>query len=276
MGKDFSLRKALDVAREEERDDHVLLQLSGPQVDAVSSCPLQNGGSSRRTNQDARPSGGRPPQASVQDRAGTTLPACASSYCAAVNTSCLATPPARAGACYHSGSTRRWANSTASLARRRTCSRCGRRGHFAQVCRTTTESTGHQGTWTVTYTVTVLQVHEKVITIGLIHLSTRINGLTFTMLIDISSSTTSSTCHPPPTSKSSSKRNFSHIKLLPSNLVLQNYSEQAINNHCYFKAAVSYNVNCAPIPFYITDKCTSLLRLVAIRALKLFIGETLT
>ncbi|KAL1468105.1 hypothetical protein MTO96_041701 [Rhipicephalus appendiculatus] len=110
--------------------------------------------------------------------------------------------------------------------------------------RTTTESpTGHQGTSTVTNTVTVLQVDESVTTIGLLHLSVRIIGSIFNMLIDTGAAVSLLNVN-------DYKRNFSHIKLLPSHLVLQNYSEQAINNHGYFKATVSYNSNSATIPFY--------------------------
>ncbi|KAL1429766.1 hypothetical protein MTO96_015796 [Rhipicephalus appendiculatus] len=130
-------------------------------------------------------------------------------------------------------------------------------------------STGHQGTSMMTNTVTVLQVDETVTTIGL-HLPVRINGFIFNMLIDTGAAVSLLNVQ-------DYKRNFSHIKLLPSHLVLQNYSEQAINNHGYFKATVSYNGNCATIPFYFTDKGTSLLGLDAIRALKIIIrGETLT
>ncbi|XP_075750334.1 uncharacterized protein LOC142817155 [Rhipicephalus microplus] len=57
MGKDLTQQKAL-------------LQLLGLNVDAVSSRPIQDGGSARRAMQDARPNGSHPPQASVQDGAG--------------------------------------------------------------------------------------------------------------------------------------------------------------------------------------------------------------
>ncbi|KAL1446375.1 hypothetical protein MTO96_044607, partial [Rhipicephalus appendiculatus] len=270
MGKDFSAQKALDVAREEERVDRALLQLSGVQVDAVSSRPIQNGVSARRILHNARPNGGRPPQASPQDGAGGTSPACTSSPTGAADTSSPASPSARAGACYRCGSTAHWANSAACPARSRTCSRCGRRAHFARVCRTTTESsTGHQSTSTVSNTVTVLQVDETVTTFGL-HLPVRINGSTFNMLIDTGAAVSLLNVQ-------DYKRNYSHIKLLPSHLVLQNYSEQAINNHGYFKASVSYNGNWATIPFFVTDKGTSLLGLDAIRDLNIIIvGETLS
>ncbi|KAL1448317.1 hypothetical protein MTO96_044096 [Rhipicephalus appendiculatus] len=216
------------------------------------------------------PNGGRPPQASPQDGAGGTSSACTSSPTAAADTSSPASPPARAGACYRCGSTRHWANSAACPARSRTCSRCGRRGHFARVCRTTTESsTGHQSASMVTNTVTVLQVDETVTTFGL-HLPIRINGSIFNMLIDTGAAVFL-------LSVQDYKRNFAHIKLLPSHLALQNYSEQAIINHGYFKASVSYNGNCTKIPFFVTDKGTSLLGLDAIRDLKIIIvGETLS
>ncbi|KAL1479486.1 hypothetical protein MTO96_051804 [Rhipicephalus appendiculatus] len=267
MGKDFTVQKALDIAKEEERVDRALLQLSGVQVDAVSSRTVQDGGATRRILQNGGPNGGRPPQALPQDGAGETSSADTSSPTTAADTSSPASPLVRAGACYRCGSTRHWANSAACPARSRTCSRCGRRGHFARVCRTNTESpTGQQGTSTVTNTVTVLQVDNSVTTIGLLHLPARINGSILNMLIDTGAAVSLLNVQ-------DYKRNFSHIKLLPSHLVLQNYSEQAINNHGYFKAAVSFNGNCATIPFYVTERGTSLLGLDAIRALKIVITE---
>ncbi|KAL1472729.1 hypothetical protein MTO96_039145 [Rhipicephalus appendiculatus] len=149
MGKDFSVQKALDVAREEERVDRALLQLSGVQVDAVSSRPVQVSVSARRILHNAGPNGGRPLQISPQDGAGATSPACTSSPTGAADTSSPAPPSARAGACYRCGSSQHWADSAACPARSRTCSRCGRRGHFARVCRSTPESSaGRQGTST--------------------------------------------------------------------------------------------------------------------------------
>ncbi|KAL1484158.1 hypothetical protein MTO96_032750 [Rhipicephalus appendiculatus] len=72
-------------------------------------------------------------------------------------------------------------------------------------------------------------------------------------------------------------RCFAHIKLQPSHVVLQNYSEQVISNHGYFIAPVSYNGNCVSVRFFITDNGASLLGLDAIQALKLIIvGETLS
>ncbi|KAL1485133.1 hypothetical protein MTO96_032156 [Rhipicephalus appendiculatus] len=72
-------------------------------------------------------------------------------------------------------------------------------------------------------------------------------------------------------------RCFADIKLQPSHVILQNYSEQVISNHGYFKASVSYNGNMAPVTFYIADKGTSLLVLDAIRPLKLVsVGESFT
>ncbi|XP_037508787.1 uncharacterized protein LOC119385417 [Rhipicephalus sanguineus] len=147
LGKDFTVQKALDIAKEEERVDRALLQLSGVQVDAVSLRTVQDGGATRRIRQNGGPNGGRPPQASPQDGAGGTSSACTSSPTTAADTSSPAAPPGRAGACYRCGSRRHWANSAACPARSRTCSRCGRRGHFARVCRSTSGSrTGHQGT----------------------------------------------------------------------------------------------------------------------------------
>ncbi|KAH8029432.1 hypothetical protein HPB51_000387 [Rhipicephalus microplus] len=127
MGKDFSVQKALDVAREKERVDCVLLQLSVARVDAVSSRPIQ----------EARPNGGRPPQASLQDGADRTSTTCTSSLFTAADTSSPASPPARADACPRCWWTQHWANFAACPARSRRYSRCGRRGHFAWVCHTT-------------------------------------------------------------------------------------------------------------------------------------------
>ncbi|XP_075742170.1 uncharacterized protein LOC142795433 [Rhipicephalus microplus] len=98
----------------------------------------------------------------------------------------------------------------------------------------------------------------------------RINGSTFKKLIDTGAAVSLFNVQ-------DYKRNFSHIKLLSSHLILQNYLELVINNLGYFKATVSYNGNCATILFYITDKGTSLLELDAIGALKIIRGgETLT
>ncbi|KAL1486627.1 hypothetical protein MTO96_031315 [Rhipicephalus appendiculatus] len=147
MGKDFTVQKALDVAREEERVDRALLQLSGSisRRRVVASDSRWRRSSPNSSN--AGPNGGRPPQASPQDGAGGTSPACTSSPAGAADTSSPASPSARAGACYRCGSTRHWANSAACPARSRTCSRCGRHGHFARVCRSTPESSaGRQGT----------------------------------------------------------------------------------------------------------------------------------
>ncbi|KAL1476852.1 hypothetical protein MTO96_036187 [Rhipicephalus appendiculatus] len=160
MGRNFTIQKALDLAREEERVDRTLLHFSSLQVDAISSRP-------------------------VQDGAGVASTASASSPTGCADTSSPALPSARAGACYRCGSTQHWANSAACPARSRTCSRCGRRGHFARVCRSTTESSaGRQGTSTVTNTVTVLQVDETVNTIGRLRLPVRINNCILSMLID--------------------------------------------------------------------------------------------
>ncbi|XP_049271644.1 uncharacterized protein LOC125758447 [Rhipicephalus sanguineus] len=271
LGKDFTVQKALDIAKEEERVDRALLQLSGVQVDTVSSRTVQDGGATRRIRQNGGPNGGRPPQASPQDGAGGTSSACTSSPTTAADTSSPAAPPGRAGACYRCESTRHWANSAACPARSRMCSRCGRRGHFARVCRTTSESpTGHQGTSTVTNTVTVLQVDEPVTASGLLHLPVRINGSILNMLIDTGAAVSLLNVQ-------DYKRCFPNIKLLPSNVILKNYSEQAIVNYGYFKASVSYSGNDACITFYVTDKGNSLLGLDAIRALKIIIeGETLS
>ncbi|KAL1476076.1 hypothetical protein MTO96_036787 [Rhipicephalus appendiculatus] len=138
MGKDFTVQKALHIAKEEELVDRALLQLSGVQVDAVSSRSIQDSVSARRILQNAGPNGGRPPQASPQEGAGGTS-ASTSSPTGAADTS-PASSSARGGACYRCGSTRHWANSAACPARSRTCSWCGRRGHFARVCRSTPES----------------------------------------------------------------------------------------------------------------------------------------
>ncbi|KAL1477059.1 hypothetical protein MTO96_036056, partial [Rhipicephalus appendiculatus] len=138
MGKDFTVQKALDIAKEDERVDRALLQLSGVQVDAVSSRSIQDSVSARRILQNAGPNGGRPPQSSPQEGAGGTS-ASISSPTGAADTS-PASASARGGACYRCGSTRHWANSAACPAKSRTCSWCGRRGHFARVCRSTPES----------------------------------------------------------------------------------------------------------------------------------------
>ncbi|KAL1466859.1 hypothetical protein MTO96_042466 [Rhipicephalus appendiculatus] len=220
MGSNFTIQKALDLAREEEPVDRALMQLSGVQVDAVSSRPVEDGAGSASTASASPP----------------------------------ASPSARTGTCFCCGSSQHWADSAACPARSRTCSRCGRRGHFARVCRSTPESSAaRQRTETVTNTVTVLQVDKTVTTTGLLQLPIRINGL------------------------QDYQKYFAHIKLVPSHQFLQNYSEEPINNYGYFKAAISYNGNCAMIPFFVTDNGASLLGLDAIEALKLIIvGETLS
>ncbi|KAL1426106.1 hypothetical protein MTO96_018579 [Rhipicephalus appendiculatus] len=250
MGGNFTLQKALDLAREEERVDRALLHLSSLQVDAVSSQPVQD-------------------SAGMASTVGMTAGASSPTGCA--DTSTPALPTARAGACYRCGSMQHWANSAACPARSRTCSRCGRHGHFARVCRSTPESSAaRQGTETVTNTVTVLQVDKTVTTIGLLHLPIRINGYICNMLTDTGAAVSL-------LSVQDYKKYFAHIKLVPSHLILQNYSEQPINNHGYFKASISYNGNCAMIPFFVTDNGASLLGLDASQALKLIIvGETLS
>ncbi|KAH8025493.1 hypothetical protein HPB51_008979 [Rhipicephalus microplus] len=101
MGKDFSVQKALDVARKEEHADRALLLFSGPKVDAVSSRSMQDGGSAHRANQDGRPKVSRPPQASLQDGGGRTSPSCTSSPSAAADTSSPASTPAVIAAARH-------------------------------------------------------------------------------------------------------------------------------------------------------------------------------
>ncbi|KAL1440585.1 hypothetical protein MTO96_001139 [Rhipicephalus appendiculatus] len=92
MGSNFTIQKALDLAREEERVDRALLHFSSVQVDAVSSRPVQDG-------------------AGMASTAGMTAGASSPTGCA--DTSTPALPTARAGACYRCGSTQHWANSAA-------------------------------------------------------------------------------------------------------------------------------------------------------------------
>ncbi|KAL1469683.1 hypothetical protein MTO96_040923 [Rhipicephalus appendiculatus] len=238
----FTIQKTLDLAREDERVDHALLPFSGLQVDAISSRPAQDG-------------------------VGMAATASASSPTGCADTSSPSLLSARAGACYHCGSSQHWANSTACPARSRTCSRCGRHGHFARVCRSATESSaGRQGTSTVTNTVTVLQVDETVNTIGLLRLPVRINNCILSMLIDTGAAVSLLNVQ-------DYKRNFSHIKLLPSQVILQNYTEQPIRTSGYFNAPVSYNGNCVSVRFFVTDNGPSLLGLDATQALKLTIVD---
>ncbi|KAH6934004.1 hypothetical protein HPB50_019397 [Hyalomma asiaticum] len=61
MGMDFTVQKALRVAREEERVDRALQQLSGAHVNSVSSRRVQNGVSARRPLNANGQHGGLPP-----------------------------------------------------------------------------------------------------------------------------------------------------------------------------------------------------------------------
>ncbi|KAL1444209.1 hypothetical protein MTO96_045618 [Rhipicephalus appendiculatus] len=73
------------------------------------------------------------------------------------------------------------------------------------------------------------------------------------------------------------KHFFSHIKLFQSHLVLLDYSKQAICNSGYFQANVCYHGVSALVKFYVAERCTSLIGLNAIQALKIIIvGETLS
>ncbi|KAL1426097.1 hypothetical protein MTO96_018570 [Rhipicephalus appendiculatus] len=169
------------------------------------------------------------------------------------------------------GSTRHWANSTACPARSRTCSRCGRCGHFSRVCRCSGDASAvRPNASTVTNTVTVLQVDENIHAVDLLRLPVCVNGCVLPMLVDTGAAVSL-------LSVQDYRRCFAHIKLQPSHVILQNYTEQPIQTSGYFKASVSYNGNFAAVTFYVTDKGTSLLGLDAIRDLKIIIvGETLS
>ncbi|KAH7959773.1 hypothetical protein HPB49_013742 [Dermacentor silvarum] len=62
---------------------------------------------------------------------------------------------------------------------------------------------------------------------------------------------------------------FAHIPLRPSHLVLQNYSQQVVKILGSFRAAVYFQGKSTPVHFYVTERGSSLLRLDAIKALKL-------
>ncbi|KAL1454690.1 hypothetical protein MTO96_043715 [Rhipicephalus appendiculatus] len=52
MGQEFTIQKALNVAKEEERVDRALQQVSALTIDAVSSRPTRHGGAKRRPRQE--------------------------------------------------------------------------------------------------------------------------------------------------------------------------------------------------------------------------------
>ncbi|KAL1468841.1 hypothetical protein MTO96_041228 [Rhipicephalus appendiculatus] len=64
MGQEFTIQKALDVAKEEERVDRALQQVSALTIDAVFSRPTRHGGAERRPWQEVGQRGDRLPPTS--------------------------------------------------------------------------------------------------------------------------------------------------------------------------------------------------------------------
>lgn len=84
-----------------------------------------------------------------------------------------------------------------------------------------------------------------------------------------------------PMSAQEHKKYFSHIRLVQSHLVIQNYSEQVINYLGFFKASITWvffqgdhtiSRHTAPVQFYITQSGSSLLGPYAIKALNIIIN----
>ncbi|KAL1474242.1 hypothetical protein MTO96_038134, partial [Rhipicephalus appendiculatus] len=105
MGDAFTIQSALEHAREEERVDRALQQLNALQVDSA-------------TRREPGRRGGRPPRPTLQQRA--SIPTA---------------PSAPPSVCYRCGSPQHWANFPSCPARCRTCSSCGKQGHFSEMCR---------------------------------------------------------------------------------------------------------------------------------------------
>ncbi|KAL1468103.1 hypothetical protein MTO96_041699 [Rhipicephalus appendiculatus] len=61
MGQEFTIQKAMDVAKEEERVDRALQQVSALTIDAVSSRPTRHGGAKHRPRQEVGQHGDRLP-----------------------------------------------------------------------------------------------------------------------------------------------------------------------------------------------------------------------
>ncbi|KAL1446978.1 hypothetical protein MTO96_044427 [Rhipicephalus appendiculatus] len=105
MGDAFTIQSALEHAREEERVDRALQQLTSLQVDSA-------------TRREPGRRGGRPPRPTLQQRAS-------------IHTA----PSAPPSVCYRCGSPHHWANFPSCPARWRTCNSCGKQGHFSEMCR---------------------------------------------------------------------------------------------------------------------------------------------
>ncbi|KAL1468644.1 hypothetical protein MTO96_025233 [Rhipicephalus appendiculatus] len=105
MGDAFTIQSALEHAREEERVDRALQQLTALQVDSA-------------TRREPGRRGGRPPRPTLQQRAS-------------IHTA----PSAPPSVCYRCGSPHHWANFPSCPARCRTCNSCGKQGHFSEMCR---------------------------------------------------------------------------------------------------------------------------------------------
>lgn len=123
---------------------------------------------------------------------------------------------------------------------------------------------------TVTNTVTVLNVEDGISAMGLMRLPVKVNDVLLPLMIDTGAVVSLM-------NQRDYQRYFPHVRLLQSHLVIQNYSGQVVKNLGFFKAKVQLQNKSAPVTFYVTERCSSLLGLDAIKDLKIVIMvETLS
>ncbi|XP_037501050.1 uncharacterized protein LOC119374918 [Rhipicephalus sanguineus] len=279
LGPTLTVHQAIQIAKEEERTELEMQEFANAQVDRVGfQAGTQDGRQStshsfppKQKNHGRRPprqnSGGSQHGRSQHD----TRPHSSSDSSGQQN------EPHRSESnfCYRCGSSQHYANFANCPARNRTCSACGKRGHFRAVCRSSNVRTSQQNVaqvqdTAVTNTVTILNVDERSSRPSPLKISIQVGQVNIPFLVDTGATVSLLNLQ-------DFKQYFPGTRLLDSYIVLQDYSKKCIPHVGYFSTNVRYNDTTATVTFYVTKEGSSLLGLDAIRSLHIHIdGATLS
>lgn len=174
--------------------------------------------------------------------------------------------PQKQKSCFRCGSSQHLADSKTCKARDKTCSKCGKRGHFQRVCRSgvTNEralAVREVDTCSTSGDLNVLQLARQ--SKAGIHTEVLVHDVPITFLVDtgsavsILSTVTYSTLKCPP--------------MQPTSASLYDFSRRKIRTEGCFKAPVIFQGRQAEIPFYVVKDGTDILGIDAIEALRLHI-----